>query len=160
MNALSCQSMKIQVLLISSVVGALVEVFVVVFLVTSGFIRITGGGALPTPNLDKTFIYIFKGAMGAVFGFVIGIITYNLTREASAASGRLKYAILTGIVCGLVNSAIFSLLELNNALTGREFADLHDSQWRLITATAIAEFVAGVVIGYASFSAASSVSRH
>lgn len=137
-------------IVLSIICGGLLGSLIMSICISTNIISIEGGGVVPTPNVDKTLIIIFKGFFGGIFGLFTSVIAIAVAKQELFSKFKLHQILLLTLGFGLIHSAIFTILEYDNALYGQQTTMLTEFQQRIIINTAVIEFIAGCLIGLAS----------
>jgi hypothetical protein len=138
-------------IVLSVILGALLAALMTNLAIYYGFVRVDGGGALPTPNLDKVLIPLILGFFGGIYGLLTSSIALILIKQRfipyPIKAGR---TILFIAVCGLAHSLVFGLLEIDNDLYGRRPPQFSDIQIDVLITTVAIQLIAGCLIAATS----------
>lgn len=135
--------------LISMFAGFCIKIVLIGACISYGIIRTSGGSGsfLPRSELERFLIPVIAGVLGAIFALFCSFVVYTLVPRAPFPGLR---SILSIVVLGFSNAALFTYLEYANAVYGKEQSILDDFHRRIIMTTAVVEFAAGILIALVS----------
>lgn len=138
-------------IVLSVIAGILLTALITHLAISHGFIRVEGGGALPTPNLDKVLIPFIMGFLGGLYGLFTSLITLILTNQKFLSYPvKIVQVISATAVFGLIHSIIWGLMEISNDVYGHPEFRFSNLQFDEIFITAAMGLISGCLIGAVS----------